>query len=85
MTKMFRVIRRVMLSRNSMLIRTSLSAVRIVDTAPIIEKLPEKVKELKCSRCERTGHLPAFCIAKYDIGGYEIEDDYDGVGTGTHA
>ena len=82
---MFRVIRRVMLSRNSMLIRTSLSAVRIVDTAPIIEKLPEKVKELNCSRCERTGHLPAFCIAKYDIGGYEIEDDYDGVGTGTHA
>jgi hypothetical protein len=48
------------------------------------EPIPAKVKELKCSRCERTGHLPAFCIAKYDIGGHEI-DDYDGVGTGTHA
>jgi len=82
MTKMFRVIRHVML------IRAPLPTMRIMEIIEIPymnEPIPAKVKELKCSRCERTGHLPAFCIAKYDIGGYEIEDDYDGVGTGTHA
>jgi hypothetical protein len=82
MTKMFRIIRQVML------IRASVPAVHIVEIIEPISytpSIPEKVKELKCSRCERTGHLPAFCIAKYDIGGHEIEDDYDGVGTGTHA
>jgi hypothetical protein len=81
MTKMFRIIRQVML------IRAPTPILRIVETIEPISytpSIPEKVKELKCSRCERTGHLSAFCIAKYDIGGYEIED-YDGVGTGTHA
>jgi len=81
MTKMFRVIRHVML------IRAPTPVLRIVETIEPISNTPstpEKVKELKCSRCERTGHLPAFCIAKYDIGGHEI-NDYDGVGTGTHA
>jgi len=80
MTKMFRVIRQVML------IRAPAPALRIVDTIVIpYVREPLKVRELKCPRCDRTGHLPAYCIAKYDIGGHEIEDDYDDVGTGTHA
>ena len=81
MTTMLRVIRQVML------IRAPLPVLRIVETIDVSylrEPIPEKAKELKCSRCDRVGHLPAFCIAKYDIGGYEIED-YEGVGTGTHA
>jgi len=82
MTKMFRIIRQVMLIRAP---KPVLRIVETIDISYLHEPIPEKAKELKCSRCERTGHLPAFCIAKYDIGGYEIEDDYEGVGTGTHA
>lgn len=81
MTTMFRITRQIML------IRSPLPTMRIMDIIEIPymnEPIPAKVKELKCSRCERTGHLPTFCIAKYDIGGHEI-DDYDGVGIGTHA
>jgi hypothetical protein len=38
----------------------------------------------RCSRCGREGHPPKYCLAKYDIGGYEIEDLYaeDGTLTG---
>lgn len=81
MTTMFRITRQIML------IRVPLPTMRIMEIIEIPymnEPIPAKIKELKCSRCERTGHLAAFCIAKYDIGGYEI-NDYDGVGTGTHA
>lgn len=81
MTTMFRITRQIML------IRVPLPTMRIMEIIEIPymnEPIPAKIKELKCSRCERTDHLAAFCIAKYDIGGYEI-NDYDGVGTGTHA
>lgn len=81
MTTMFRITRQIML------IRVPLPTMRIMEIIeiPYMNKpIPAKIKELKCSRCERTGHLATFCIAKYDIGGHEI-NDYDGVGTGTHA
>ena len=81
MSTMFRITRQIML------IRAPLPTMRIMEIIEIPymnEPIPAKVKELKCSRCVRTGHLPAFCFANYDIGGHEI-DDYDGVGTGTHA
>jgi len=83
MTKMFRVIRQVMLIRASV---PAMHVIEIIEMPCLREPIPRYSmnKELKCSRCERTGHLPAFCIAKYDIGGHEIED-YEGVGTGTHA
>ena len=75
------------LTRFIKLVWTPQPNLRIVETIEVPylhEPIHTSIKELKCSRCERTGHLPAFCIAKYDIGGHEIED-YEGVGTGTHA
>jgi len=83
MTKMFRIIRQVMLIRASV---PTVHILEIVEMPYLREPIPRYSmnKELKCSRCERTGHLVAFCIAKYDIGGHEIKD-YEGVGTGTHA
>jgi len=81
MTTMFRITRQIMLIRAPL---PTMRIMEIIEPISYTPSIPEKVKELKCSRCERTGHLPAFCIAKYDIGGHEIED-YEGVGTGTHA
>ena len=26
-----------------------------------------------CKRCGREGHIPLYCIAKYDVGGEEID------------
>jgi hypothetical protein len=34
-----------------------------------------KLNDTKCQRCDRVGHTPANCIAKYDIAGYEIDEE----------
>jgi hypothetical protein len=80
---MFRITRQIMLIRASV---PTVHILEIVEMPYLREPIPRYSmnKVLKCPRCDRTGHLPAYCIAKYDIGGHEIED-YDGVGTGTHA
>ena len=62
-----------------MLIQGPRPVVRIVETvvhdhSPI--QIPSlKLKETKCQRCDRVGHIPAYCTAKYDIAGYEIDEE----------
>ena len=73
MTKMLKLIRHIML------IQRPRPFVRIVETI-IQEQSPNqilslKLKETTCQRCDRVGHTPAYCIAKYDIAGYEIDEE----------
>ena len=70
MTKMFKLIRHIIL------IQRPRPVVRIVET--IIQEqspLSLKLNDTKCQRCDRVGHTPAYCIAKYDIAGYEIDEE----------
>lgn len=82
MTRMLRVIYRTVLIRAQ---TSTMSSIKTFKKPSMRKAIPEKVKEMTCSRCHRMGHLSAYCIAKYDIGGHEIEDNYEDVGTGTHA
>jgi len=64
------------LIRHIILIQRPRPVVRIVET--IIQEqspLSLKLKETTCQRCDRVGHTPAYCIAKYDIAGYEIDEE----------
>jgi hypothetical protein len=36
---------------------------------------PPLNNQKSCERCGRVGHVPAFCRAKYDTGGYPLDDE----------
>jgi hypothetical protein len=43
----------------------------IILTAPT----PPLNDQKSCERCGRIGHTPAFCKAKYDTGGYPLDNE----------
>ena len=73
MTKMLKVIHRLLLIQAP---RPTLQIIDIVVREPVPTiRVQLKMEETKCQRCDRIGHTPAYCIAKYDIAGYEIDED----------
>jgi hypothetical protein len=73
MTKMLKIVRRLLLIEGP---RPFLQIVDVVVREKIHKyKIPLKLKETTCQRCDRVGHRPAYCIAKYDIAGYEIDEE----------
>ena len=73
MTKMLKVIHRLLLIKAP---RPALQIIDIVVREPVPTiRVQLKMEETKCQRCDRVGHIPAYCTAKYDIAGYEIDED----------